>query len=131
MVTYQGQDYKCTFAHTSLVGWEPPNVPTLWQLQGPSAPDTIPPTSPTNLREVGISSSSVSLTWSASTDNIAVQEYLVYNGDTLAGTSSTTSYTVTGLLPNTTYSFTIQAKDAAGNVSPPSASIIHLAHLSF
>lgn len=123
MVTYQGQDYKCTFAHTSLVGWEPPNVPTLWQLQGPSAPDTIPPTSPTNLIEVGKSSSSVSLSWSASTDDRAVQEYLVYNGDSLAGTSSTTSYTVTGLLANTTYSFTILAKDAAGNVSPPSASI--------
>ena len=31
-VSYLGHDYKCIQAHTSLVGWEPPNVPALWQL---------------------------------------------------------------------------------------------------
>src|SRR5690349_10058586 len=36
IVTYNGNDYKCIQAHTSLVGWEPPNVPALWQLIGPS-----------------------------------------------------------------------------------------------
>jgi chitodextrinase len=30
-VTYAGISYKCLQAHTSLVGWEPPNVPALWQ----------------------------------------------------------------------------------------------------
>ncbi len=33
LVTYQGLTYKCIQAHTSLVGWEPPVVPALWQLQ--------------------------------------------------------------------------------------------------
>lgn len=33
LVTYGGQTYKCLQAHTSLTGWEPPNVPALWQLQ--------------------------------------------------------------------------------------------------
>jgi hypothetical protein len=30
-VTYGGASYRCIQAHTSLVGWEPPNVPALWQ----------------------------------------------------------------------------------------------------
>lgn len=30
-VTYQGTSYKCLQGHTSQVGWEPPNVPALWQ----------------------------------------------------------------------------------------------------
>jgi chitinase len=33
LASYGGQDYKCIQAHTSLTGWEPPNVPALWQLQ--------------------------------------------------------------------------------------------------
>jgi chitinase len=33
MVIYSGKTYKCTIAHTSLTGWEPPVVPALWQLQ--------------------------------------------------------------------------------------------------
>lgn len=33
IVTYNGVSYKCIQAHTSLVGWEPPNVPALWQKQ--------------------------------------------------------------------------------------------------
>jgi hypothetical protein len=30
IVTYQGVTYECIQAHTSIVGWEPPNVPALW-----------------------------------------------------------------------------------------------------
>lgn len=33
VVTYQGTSYSCIQAHTSLVGWEPPNVPALWAVQ--------------------------------------------------------------------------------------------------
>jgi hypothetical protein len=29
-VTYQGVSYRCLQSHTSLPGWEPPNVPALW-----------------------------------------------------------------------------------------------------
>ena len=32
VVTYNGHAYKCLQSHTSQVGWEPPNVPALWQL---------------------------------------------------------------------------------------------------
>lgn len=39
LVTFNGQEYKCIQAHTSQVGWEPPNVPALWQLVTSTSPD--------------------------------------------------------------------------------------------
>src|SRR5579859_6833836 len=54
MVTYQDAThpnhlYKCIQAHTSQVGWEPPNVPALWSDQGAysggsSTATSVPPT---------------------------------------------------------------------------------------
>ena len=44
LVTYSGSTYKCLQAHTSLVGWEPPNVPALWQLQSATPAPTSTPT---------------------------------------------------------------------------------------
>lgn len=85
--------------------------------------DSTPPTAPTNLASPSKTSTSVNLTWSASTDNVGVTGYDIYNGTTLAGSSTTTSYTVTGLTANTSYSFTVKAKDAAGNVSAASSSL--------
>ncbi|MDO3681008.1 cellulase family glycosylhydrolase [Paenibacillus ehimensis] len=85
-----------------------------------TAADTTPPTAPTNLQNPSKTSTSVSLTWTASTDNVGVTGYDIYNGTALAGSSTTTSYTVTGLSAHTSYSFTIKARDAAGNVSPAS-----------
>ena len=54
---------------------------------------------------------------------MAVTGYDVYRGTTLVGSSTTTSYTVTGLSAATAYSFTVKAKDAAGNVSSASSSV--------
>ncbi|MGF7045892.1 glycosidase/chitodextrinase [Paenibacillus sp. DS2015] len=87
----------------------------------PTGADTISPSIPTNLTGT-VSSSSVTLQWVASTDNVAVTGYDIYKGSELAGsvTGATTSFTVTGLTPFTIYSFTVKAKDAAGNVSLPS-----------
>lgn len=79
--------------------------------------DTTAPTAPTNLTASGTASSSTNLTWTASTDNVAVTGYDVYRDATLIASVATTSYTATGLSPATTYSFTVRAKDAAGNVS--------------
>lgn len=80
------------------------------------APDTTPP-SPPILSAAVTTSISTNLSWSGATDNIAVTGYDVYRGATLIGTVSTTSFGVTGLVPLTTYSFTVRAKDAAGNIS--------------
>jgi len=85
-------------------------------------PDTQAPTTPTNLTASAISSSQINLSWTASTDNIGVTGYRVYRGGTQVASPSTTSYSDTGLSPSTTYSYTVAAVDAAGNVSAQSTS---------
>ncbi|MEY8445864.1 glycosyl hydrolase family 18 protein [Enterococcus ratti] len=82
-------------------------------------PDTEKPSKPKNLKGTA-TQSSVSLSWSASTDNVRVSHYNVYQNNQLIGTSDTTSYTVTNLSPDTTYSFTVEAVDASNNCSTPS-----------
>lgn len=80
--------------------------------------DTEAPTAPTNLTVSNITQNSLTLTWTASTDNIAVLAYEVYQGTTLLnGNVSTTTYNVNGLTCNTAYGFSVKARDAAGNVS--------------
>jgi chitodextrinase len=85
--------------------------------------DTTAPTAPTNLAASGTTSSSTNLTWTASTDNVTVTGYDVYQGATLKATVTTTSYTVTGLTAATAYTFSVRAKDAAGNVSAASNTV--------
>lgn len=88
-----------------------------------SAVDTEAPSVPANLITNAITATSIDLSWSASTDNIGVSGYDIYQATTLLSTVTTTSYTVTGLSPNTTYSFSVKAKDAAGNISASSNTI--------
>jgi endoglucanase len=86
--------------------------------------DTQPPTvpgTPTASNNVG---TQVTLTWSASTDNVGVTAYEIFrapgaSGGSFAsvGASTTTSFTNTGLSPNTTYRYQVRARDAAGNLS--------------
>ncbi len=90
---------------------------------GSNPGDTQAPTAPTNLTSPSKTDTSVSLAWSASTDNVGVAGYDIYRGTTLAGSSTSPSYTVTGLSASTTYSFTVRARDAAGNTSAASASL--------
>ena len=86
-------------------------------------PDTTLPSVPGGLRSTGVTSSSVSLAWNAATDNVGVTGYDVYRGSTLVSTVTGTSATVTGLAASTAYSFSVAARDAAGNVSARSAAI--------
>lgn len=79
--------------------------------------DTQAPTTPTNLTVSNITSTTTNLTWTASTDNIAVTSYDVYKDGVYLASSTTNSYSVIGLTQNTTYNFTVYAKDAAGNTS--------------
>ncbi|NJK82440.1 MAG: hypothetical protein HC912_00075, partial [Saprospiraceae bacterium] len=84
----------------------------------PQAPvvDTQAPTAP--VLSLGIVTQTiVGLTWTASTDNVGVTAYEVFNGADLAGSTSDLNFTVNGLTANTAYSFTVKAKDAAGNSS--------------
>src|SRR6266545_3682745 len=85
--------------------------------------DVTPPTAPSNLRATGTTSSSVSLAWNASTDNRGVAGYDVYQGSTKAASVSGTSATVGDLSPDTPYTFTVKARDAAGNISAASNAV--------
>ncbi|WP_159475096.1 reprolysin-like metallopeptidase [Chryseobacterium sp. 18068] len=89
---------------------------------GSGTSDTTPPTAPT-LAASGTTSTSTNLSWSGATDNVAVTGYDVYQGASLVGSTTSTSYTVTSLTPSTTYSFTVKAKDAAGNNSVSSNTV--------
>jgi chitodextrinase len=86
-------------------------------------PDTQAPTTPGNLRSTAVTSSSVTLEWNPATDNTAIADYQVLQGTSVAATVATTSTTVTGLAANTAYTFTVRARDAAGNTSPSSTQV--------
>lgn len=85
--------------------------------------DFAPPTAPGNLRLASKNETTADLAWDASSDNIAVAQYEVYQGSTLIGTVASTTYSATGLAANTAYTFSVKAKDAAGNVSAASAAL--------
>nr|WP_294935989.1 GEVED domain-containing protein [uncultured Flavobacterium sp.] len=85
--------------------------------------DTTAPTAPTNLTASGTTQTTTNLSWTASTDNVGVTGYDVYQGATLKATVTTTSYAVTGLTANTAYTFSVKAKDAAGNISASSNTV--------
>ncbi|MGM0496574.1 MAG: endonuclease [Bacteroidota bacterium] len=82
--------------------------------------DTEAPTAPANLASSNITETSVDLTWDASSDNVDVEKYTVYQDGESIGTTENTSYSVSDLTEGTTYTFTVKAEDATGNVSGPS-----------
>jgi glucosylceramidase len=92
-----------------------------WNPGSGGGSDTTPPSAPAGLTASGTTSSSTTLNWTASTDNVGVAGYDVYRNGTQVATTTATSYTDTGLSPSTSYSYTVKAYDAAGNVSAASS----------
>ncbi len=86
-----------------------------------STADTAAPTVPANLTAAASSSSRIDLAWSAATDNVGVTGYRVTRNGSLIATTTATSYSDTGLAPQTAYSYSVAAFDAAGNTSAGSA----------
>lgn len=102
--------------------------PGVWNAQeaplsGGTGPDTQAPTVPTGLQGNAISQSRIDLSWNMSSDNVAVTGYEVRRNGVLVDTVSGTSYSDTGLAANTSYSYTVAARDAAGNASAESAAV--------
>jgi YD repeat-containing protein len=82
-----------------------------------TTPDTAAPSVPSGLIGGASTSGTVTLSWSPSTDNVAVIGYRVYRGGILIGTPTATSYVDAGLAGSTTYSYQVSAFDGAGNSS--------------
>jgi len=100
----------------------PEYVGMIWGGTTPT-PDTTAPTAPTNLVASSITTTSLNLTWTASTDNIGVTGYDVYMNGTLKTSVTSASTSITGLTAGTAYSFYVKAKDLAGNSSANSTTI--------
>ncbi|PFJ17680.1 hypothetical protein COD67_14580 [Bacillus cereus] len=83
--------------------------------------DTEAPTAPTGLHSMGQTATTVDLMWTASTDNVGVDHYEIYrDGKRVHAKVFATEIKDSGLQPNTTYTYTVKAVDAAGNVSKAS-----------
>ncbi len=104
-----------------------PSVASWVRLSGPTG-DTQPPTAPGNL-SANSSNGSVALTWSASSDNVAVTGYSIYRSTTSGftpaagnkiGQTSATSYSDASFSAAGTYYYRVIAQDASGNASAPS-----------
>jgi Raf kinase inhibitor-like YbhB/YbcL family protein len=87
----------------------------------PKSNDTTPPSVPANVHSTTVDSSSVTLAWDPSTDDTAVAGYDVYRGPDLIASVPDTTATDSGLTANTSYTYTVTAKDVNGNVSAASA----------
>ena len=94
---------------------------TLWYDPSFSGGDTQPPTTPESLTAPNVTSRSVTLSWSAATDNIGVRAYDILRNGALVSSTLGLSFTDVGLEADTSYQYTVVARDEAGNSSPAAA----------
>jgi chitodextrinase/predicted esterase len=92
--------------------WSPPVTITT-----SSTVDITPPSAPGNLNAPSHTYNTVTLNWTASTDNVGVASYQVYSNGIFYESITGTNYIVTHLQPNTTYQFSVKAVDNSGNIS--------------
>jgi chitodextrinase len=116
LVLSQTNSDGTTFNSKEAATNKPQLVVTLSGTQPP--PDTTPPSKP-----VGVTANAVAgrvdLGWQAATDDVAVTGYdIVRNGNPLVSVGAVTTYADTSVAPNTSYTYTVRARDAAGNSSP-------------
>jgi chitodextrinase len=88
-----------------------------WASTSPCSADGQPPSTPTGLTRTGSTATSISVSWTGSTDDVAVTGYGRYVGTTLSASGTDTTHTFTGLACETTYTLGVDAYDAAGNRS--------------
>ncbi len=101
------------------------NVTTVTPPPPPPSSDGTRPSVPQGLAVTASTTTSISIAWNASTDNVGVAGYKLWNSSTQVGTTPNLSYTFTNLTCNTTYSnLGLQAYDAAGNSSNLAEAIV-------
>ena len=99
-----------------------PSAAVAFRTEPGTGDDTTPPTAPGTPTSTGVTETSATISWAASTDDVGVTGYEVQSATgTRLATSTTTSVTLDALTPDTAYSVRVVATDAAGNVSVPSA----------
>ena len=119
-----GQFFKGTIDEVRVYNVALTIAQIVTDMNTPIAPDTQAPTAPTNLTGNPISGTQINLSWTTSTDNVAVSNYLIErclgpgcSNFAQIGTSATTTYHDTGVGANSTYNYRVRATDAAGNLS--------------
>lgn len=117
LAAYAGNTIQLRFVATSGTSWSGDIAIDDFGLDGTVAADTQAPTNPTSLTASGATDTTVDLSWNASTDNVGVTGYDVYQGATNLGSVAGTTAQITGLTAATAYTFRVRAKDAAGNIS--------------
>jgi chitodextrinase len=85
--------------------------------------DTMPPTAPSGLTAVSVSSSQANLSWNASSDAVGVTGYDIFRNGVFLRTVTGLTSSDTGLAASTTYSYSVKSRDAAGNASSPSSTV--------
>ena len=100
------------------------NLSVYSNIASAATPDITAPTAPASLTAAAESESQINLSWSASTDNVAVTRYQIErckgagcSSFTQIATTTTTTYNNTGLLASRSYSYRVRATDAASNLS--------------
>ncbi|MFK0256816.1 glycosyl hydrolase family 18 protein [Streptomyces sp. NPDC090445] len=90
---------------------------------GPSQPGDTPPSAPGTPAAGPVTETSVGLSWAAATDDKGVKDYDVYRGPAKIATVTGTSYADTGLAKGTTYTYSVTARDTAGQTGPSSGTL--------
>ncbi len=117
IIATQTGTYRVRFRRDASPNWSEwsPNPAIISRSEAP--PDSIPPSAPANLKVVSASANAVNLDWDNSTDNVGVTGYDVYVDGVLKYTTATSEISAAGLTPATSYTFSVKARDQAGNVS--------------
>jgi hypothetical protein len=102
-------DETTVFPQTMSVDWV--------RVYKPTGPDTAAPTAPAAPHATHRTPRSVTLAWGASADESALAGYDVYRGAAKVATTKRLAVRIAGLKPNTRYSFSVVARDSAGNAS--------------
>jgi hypothetical protein len=97
----------------------------VWQVvDGGQPPDRNVPSVPANLQATNVTSTTVDFAWDAAYDDVHLAGYIVCRNDTPVATTAQTSYVDDKVNPSATYSYTVQAWDAAGNRGAPSTPLV-------
>lgn len=123
--SYGSGSYSITYNGSTLAsgGEFDSTEETEFCVSGDDSEDNTAPTTPTNLTSSNLTETSVNLSWTASFDSVGVAGYNVFSNGTNIGQVTSTNANVTGLSAGSSYTFYVNAFDAAGNTSGQSNSV--------